>query len=281
MSNKAFSSIDFVGQCLVDNERTIAFQKAIKKVVKKGDVVVDLGTGSGIMALIAAKSGAKKVFAVEFDPFIAEISKKAIELNNLGNTVSLLVEDARKCNFPLNTKFNVVISEMLTTGIVDEPQIQVINNLHKKGLVDSSTSFIPYRHDTYASLVNANFTMFGLKIPMILHLWHWHNWRSLKIKKMTEEVLVNSLSFNKSNEEKFESTLFLKAKRTGIVNSIYLTSKTFLTEKIVLGDTEALNAPMLIPIQEAECIKGQTIKVKISYTFGAGYKHFRAELMYN
>jgi len=129
---KAFSSIDFVGQCLVDKKRTTGFHKAIERVVKKDDIVLDLGTGSGIMALLAAKLGAKKVYAVELDDFIAEIAKRAVLANNFKKNIFIVINDARTLDFRKKIIFNVVISEILTTGMVDESQIQVINNLHDK-----------------------------------------------------------------------------------------------------------------------------------------------------
>src|SRR3989344_1440439 len=89
--DRAFSSVDFVGQCLVDNERTAAFQRIINKVIKKNHTVLDLGTGSGIMALSAAKAGAKKVYAVEFDTFVARIASKATLLNKFKEKVSILI----------------------------------------------------------------------------------------------------------------------------------------------------------------------------------------------
>lgn len=279
MENEAFSSIDFVAQCLVDNERTVAFQKAIKRIIKKDDTVLDLGTGSGVMALLAAKAGAKKVIAVEIDSLVAQTPQNAICLNNLEDKMSLLIGDAQKCIFPENTKFNVVISEMLTTGMVDESQVRAINNLHDKRNVDGSTIFLPYRHDTFISLSSANFVFFGIKIPMILHLWKWHNWKKLRIKQMTDNLLLNSIYFNKRNDEKFEATLTFEVKKTGTINSLCLTSRTFLTNKIFLDDTEALNAPMLIPIAKKTVKKGQQIKLKINYIFGDGYNKFRANIL--
>ena len=80
MQDTIFSSIDFVGQCLVDKKRTKLFQKAIDKVVQVNDSVLDLGTGSGIMAIFASKK-AKEVTAVEFDPFVASIARNHFELN--------------------------------------------------------------------------------------------------------------------------------------------------------------------------------------------------------
>ena len=277
--DKAFSSIDFVGQCLVDVERTLSFQKAINEVVKKNDLVLDLGTGSGIMALSAAKAGAKKVYAVEFDTFVSEIAKKGIAFNHSEKKMLVLNNDARILHFPKKIKFNVVISEMLTTGMVDEPQIQAINNLHKEKLVTESTIFLPSRQDTNISLVNADFTMFGFKLPMTLHLWKWHDWSKLKISKITNKIILNSISFKQKNNEKFETTVTLEVKKSGIINGLFLTSRTFLTEKIFLDDTEALNAPMLVPIEEKSVKEGQEIKIKVSYIFGGGYKNFKAKFV--
>ena len=165
---------------------------------------------------------------------------------------------------------------MLTTGIVDEFQIQAINNLHEKGLVDKSTIFLPKRHDTHVSLVNANFIMFGLKMPMFLHLWRWHKWNNLRIKQITNPSVLNSINFNRKNNENFETIITFEAKHNGVVNGIYLSSCTFLTDKIFIRDTEALNAPMLIPIPERLVKKQENVSLKVNYIFGNGYKNFNA-----
>lgn len=279
--DKAFSSIDFVGQCLVDEERTLAFQKAIKAKVKKNDTVLDLGTGSGIMALSAAMSGAKKVFAVEFDSFIASIAKRIFQANRtLTKKISLLIEDARTVSFPKKVKFDVVISEMLTTAMVDEPQVRAINNLHTKGLVDASTRFIPERQDTFIALTYADYSLFGVDTPMILHLWKWHNWSRLRLKMISASVQLNSVSFSKVNKEKFTATIEMIARRAGTINSLYFTSKSILSESIAVWDTEAMNAPMLIPLAKTKkVIPNQKVRVKVAYTFGGGYGDFRVAIL--
>lgn len=52
-------------EMLNDRRRTQAFIEAIKRTVKPGDVVADLGTGTGVLAAAAAKVGARKVYAIE------------------------------------------------------------------------------------------------------------------------------------------------------------------------------------------------------------------------
>lgn len=50
---------------LDDRARKLAFTAAVRATVRAGDVVVDLGTGSGILAMAAARAGAAHVYAIE------------------------------------------------------------------------------------------------------------------------------------------------------------------------------------------------------------------------
>ncbi|GAC1352695.1 MAG: hypothetical protein NVSMB1_18120 [Polyangiales bacterium] len=50
---------------LTDRTRLDAYARAIARVVKPGDTVIDLGSGLGTFAVLAAKRGAQRVFAVE------------------------------------------------------------------------------------------------------------------------------------------------------------------------------------------------------------------------
>ena len=277
MDDKAFSSIDIVGQCLVDTERTEAFQKAIFKTVKKDDNVLDMGTGSAILALFAAKAGAKKVSGVEFDRFVAAAGKKNCDANDFGSKVEIVVHDARTVAFP--NPFDVVLCEMLTTGVVDEFQVQAINNLYEKNLVTPNTIFIPKKHETFVTLVNSNQTFFGIKMPMIVHLWRWHNWRSLSIKNMSEITLLNTLDFKSIVSEISNETIQIKVRKSGFVNGFCLTSVSTLTDKIILHDTDALNAPVYIPLPERAVKKGDILKFNVKYTFGGGFQNLTASFV--
>jgi protein arginine N-methyltransferase 7 len=141
--DETFSSVDFVNQCLTDRKRTNKFKEAIERVVRPGDVVLDSGTGSAVLALMAARAGAKKVVAVEYDPYIAKIADHNIKRNGYEEVIDIVVGDVRNAHLAEGTRFDVVIMEMLTTGMIDEFQVWTMNNLHKKGYVDATTRFIP------------------------------------------------------------------------------------------------------------------------------------------
>lgn len=92
-------------------------------------------------------------------------------------------------------------------------------------------------------------------------------------------MLLNSLDFSKKNNEKFSALLTFEVKKPGKINGIYLHSRTFLDNKVKIEDTEALNAPMLVPIEERHVKSGQKINLKVTYTFGGTYKNFSARFV--
>src|SRR3954463_12958845 len=53
------------GEMVADELRTQSYARALQRCVRPGSVVLDIGTGTGILALLACRYGARRVFAVE------------------------------------------------------------------------------------------------------------------------------------------------------------------------------------------------------------------------
>jgi len=65
--------------------------------VRKGDTVLDIGTGTGIISiLIAGKTGAETIFGIEIQAELAEMAKRSIMLNNLQDRVKIIQEDIKR-----------------------------------------------------------------------------------------------------------------------------------------------------------------------------------------
>lgn len=67
------------------HETTRMCIEALEKYVTKDTTVFDIGTGSGILAITAAKLGAKEVVGVDLDPVAVDSAKNNVEFNNLNN----------------------------------------------------------------------------------------------------------------------------------------------------------------------------------------------------
>lgn len=276
-TDETFSYIDLIVQCLTDEKRTLLFQQAIETAVKPGDVVLDSGTGSSVLALFAARAGAKKVIAVEFDPYAAKLARENVARNGFADTVETIEGDIRRLSFDDGVRFDVVLMEMLTTGMVDEYQVQAINHLHSRGLVKESTIFIPKRQDTFVALAEMDYRMYGLTMRMARHLWE--DSPTPQLKCLTNTKLLSSISFEKQNPTTFQETIRFEVQQSGTLNSVYLTSETILDDATKVGATAALNAPVVMPLEEDYMVSvGDSIECTISYQFGNGYRNFKADI---
>lgn len=272
----AFSSLDLIGHCMADVERSEAFDRAIRAVVRPHHTVLDAGTGSGLLAMFAARAGALRVVALEFDPFIAGIARENIRQNGYAEVIEVIEADAR--NWPPPTHFDVVVMEMLTTGMVDEFQIQAVNNLHRQGAVNATTVFVPQRQETHAALARTQFDAYGLRMRMVRHLWK----ELLPIEKfelLSEPRVVNAIAFDRQHDEQFECDLEFDVQTDGRINSLYLASRTVLAAELSVMDTLSLNAPVVIPMAERDVQAGERIALRIAYRFGHGYGQFRADFV--
>lgn len=68
---------------------TVMCIQALEKTVKQGDMVVDVGTGSGILSIAAAMLGAKRVHALDLDPVAVESAKLNVKLNKVHDVVAV------------------------------------------------------------------------------------------------------------------------------------------------------------------------------------------------
>ena len=67
------------------HETTRMCVEALEENVKEDTTVFDIGTGSGILAIAAAKLGAKKVIGVDLDPVAVDSAKENVSFNDLNN----------------------------------------------------------------------------------------------------------------------------------------------------------------------------------------------------
>lgn len=73
-------------QYLEDTHRIAAFRRAIEAAVRPGDVVVDLGCGTGILGLMACRAGASRVYAID-DAGMIDIARRVAVANGYGDRI--------------------------------------------------------------------------------------------------------------------------------------------------------------------------------------------------
>lgn len=143
--------IDFHRMLLADEARTLAFQKAIAKSVKPGDVVVDLGSGSGILSFFACQAGARRVYAIE-KQHSADLIALLARQNGFGDRVTVVHEYSMHVELP--ERADVLITEVLGMFGINE-QILGLTVDARRRLLREGAAIIPRHIALFAVPVEA------------------------------------------------------------------------------------------------------------------------------
>ena len=102
-------SLEQFAHMFSDPLRMDAYRAAIAEFVKPGSVVVDLGCGPGIFALLACKAGARSVYAIDVNG-VVDFGRNLAVANGMADCVHFLCGDSRQIHLP--ERANVIISDV-------------------------------------------------------------------------------------------------------------------------------------------------------------------------
>jgi len=222
---------------ILDKPRTEAYRDAMIKNpdIFKGATVIDVGCGSGILSLFAAKAGAKRVFCVEYTS-IVHITKQLVAANGFSDIISVVQGKMEDVDLPVEKgSVDIIISEWMGYFGIFEGMFRSVlwardNWMRKDGhvLPDKVSLFIGMAQAKTVS-TNKRFAkwdeeMFGLNLsPMKPVLEHWHKfeaegkekeWRSgtypeiiqLKSKQMlSAPIKIATIDLQTASVEEFEN----------------------------------------------------------------------------
>jgi len=107
--NNYIYSLDAFGRMMGDHPRMSAYETAIARAVRAGDAVLDLGCGPGIMAMLACRAGARRVYAIDTNPVI-DLGRRLAALNGMADKIEFLLGDSRRVELP--ERVNVIVSDI-------------------------------------------------------------------------------------------------------------------------------------------------------------------------
>ncbi len=105
---------------LSHRSRIRKFHQAIQRIVTPNDYVIDLGTGTGILALLAAQQGAR-VTAIDTNNESLNYARRAAKLNGYEDSIRFI--NSHYAEFEPEERADVVICEMLSSIMLIEQQI--------------------------------------------------------------------------------------------------------------------------------------------------------------
>jgi Ribosomal protein L11 methyltransferase (PrmA) len=92
-------TLDEHRQYLQDHVRLTAFRRAIQESVVPGSVVVDLGSGTGILGLLACEAGAKRVYSIE-ETGLIELAREICQANGFTDRIRFIKDLSTRIELP-------------------------------------------------------------------------------------------------------------------------------------------------------------------------------------
>jgi len=227
---------------LNDRLRTSSFLAGIHEVVHPGDVVLDIGTGTGILAIAAARAGARHVYAIEASG-IGKSAKTIFEANGLADRITLIEGWSTQINLPEHA--DVLISEIIGNEPLGERVLETTVDALKR-LLKPNARLLPNR-----------VKIFGLPIAipqteLIKHtfaaetLQNWKSWYGIDFspliditrnspqtfyinpslasdwKTLCKPVLLADVDFNDVSQLTIDNTMSVTTNASGELNGVLI-----------------------------------------------------------
>ncbi|MGH9650653.1 MAG: 50S ribosomal protein L11 methyltransferase, partial [Terriglobales bacterium] len=167
---------------LNDKARTAAFLDAIRKVVRPGDVVADLGTGTGVLAIGAAQAGARRVYAVEASG-IGRLAEKMFRANGVEDRIVLLAGWSARLQLP--ELADVLVTEMIGDDPLGEQALELVLDARKRWLKPGAR-LIPSRLRILALPVTVSEEQIRRHCFVPEVLANWSSWYGLSFEPLAQ-----------------------------------------------------------------------------------------------
>lgn len=148
---QAFDGAGLQAMMLADEARTSAWIEAVRRTVRPGDVVADLGTGTGILAVAAAQAGARKVYAIEATS-MASVAREVAARNGVADQVEVV--RGWSTEVELSERADVLVSELVGSDPLGERILDVLSDAGRR-LARPGARSVPRRLRVVAAPVSA------------------------------------------------------------------------------------------------------------------------------
>ena len=224
-----FSSVSFHRLLVGDTLRNQLYREAIMRSVNPGDVVVDIGTGSGLLAFFACQAGAKRVYAIERTAMV-KVAEKIAKCNNFTRQITFINDESQNVEIP--QKADVIISELISKFGLGQNVVETISDardrfLKKNGkIVPTSLQMIlvPVEDDQLYGEVDIWSTdVYGIDFSCVreMALNEVYSTRARPSYFLSEPQTVHQINFHAKKKSGFASPKFsFKIKRKGTLQGL-------------------------------------------------------------
>lgn len=272
-------SVHSYGQMLADTPRMQAYTAALRRAVRPGSVVLDLGCGPGVFALFACELGARRVYAVEPDNVI-QLAREAAQANGFADRIEFFQNLSTEISVP--EKADVIVSDLRGVLPWYRHHIPSIVDARTR-LVAPNGTLLPRRDILWAAVVEA-----PERYQEIVGPWQSHGfdlsaatrvvtntWRKTRIEP--HELLVEpscwaTLDYSEIANPDIRAEISWQAARPGTAHGFAVWFDSELIDGVALsnapGAPESIYGQGLFPFSGAVAVaEGDRIDLRIRADF--------------
>jgi ribosomal protein L11 methyltransferase len=154
------------------HETTQLCMRQLKKYVTSETEILDVGTGSGILSIVALKLGAKHAVGTDLDPCAITATKENLEVNGIAEgsmdvMIGNIIDDKDVQDAVGYEKYDIVAANILADVLV--PLTPVILHQLKRGGIYITSGIIDEKEETVVEAVRAA----GLEVVEVTHQNDW------------------------------------------------------------------------------------------------------------
>ena len=141
---------------LNDHQRNTAFEAALRNAIAPDTVALDIGSGTGLLAMMAVRAGAKQAYTCEMVPAIAELARETVKLNGLDDRIVILGNKSTSLIIgnQMPRKANLLVTETVDSSLLAEDIVASIAHA-KANLLTDDAQIIPCAATVYAMVLES------------------------------------------------------------------------------------------------------------------------------
>jgi hypothetical protein len=272
---------------LADTVRVEAYRRALDAVVRPGMHVVEIGTGTGVLAVLASKAGARVTAIEQFS--LLNIARAVARESGVESQIELV--RGRSDRVQLEERGDLLISEIVGNRILNEGLLEMTLDARER-LLKPDALLIPERIEILAELGHTErFTLLDQQLARLcsrygVDLQPLHRWFEKRMEAgrliweihqededfspMTEEVVVIDLDLRQIEHADFSRTAELVPVADGHANAVVLAFTLQLQPGIALstrGRRHDLHwsKPVFMLPAPVHLQRGRPVRLRISY----------------
>ena len=274
-------SLHFYGEMIANTPRIEPYVEALRKTVTPNSVVLDLGCGQGLFALLACRFGARRVYGIEPDNVI-NIAREAAVANGFADRIEFFQSLSTDVTLP--EPATIIISDL--RGVLPWFQQHIPSIIDaRERLLAPGGALIPRRDTLWAALVEAPEQYEEIVGPWRNRLFEvdlsaglskiTNCWRKTRIKPeelLTEATCWTTLDYHTIDSADTSAQISWRAARSGTAHGVAVWFDTELADGVGFsnrpGEPELIYGVGFFPFPRGVEIKeGESINLKLRADF--------------